>query len=56
MPNDSPPPTESAFALRNALKQTQVQMAHDRLFERLGQKLFSSGWSEELMQWLLDDV
>ncbi len=56
MPNDSPPPTESAFALRNSLKQTQVQMAHDRLFERLGQKLFNSGWSEELMQWLLDEV
>lgn len=56
MPNDSPPPAESAFALRNALKQTQGQLAHDRLFERLGQKLFLSGWSEDLLQWLLDEV
>jgi len=57
MPNDSPSqPTESAFALRNALKQTQGQMAHDRLFERLGQKLFTHGWSEELLQWLLDEI
>lgn len=57
MPNDSPsPPTESAFALRNALKQTQVQIAHERLFEGLGQRLFTSGWSEELLQWLLDEM
>ncbi|MFQ6405678.1 LuxR C-terminal-related transcriptional regulator [Methylophilus sp. 'Pure River'] len=56
MLNDSPPPTESAFALRNALKQSQVQLAHDRLFERLGQKLFMHGWSEDLLQWLLDEL
>lgn len=56
MPNDSPPQTESAFALRNALKQTQGQLAHDRLFERLGQKLFMNGWSEELLQWWLDEA
>lgn len=62
MPNDSSatpnstPQVESAFALRQALKQTQVQLAHDRLFERLGQKLFSQGWSEEVMQWLLDEI
>lgn len=56
MPNDSPPPTESAFALRNALKQNQGQLAHDRLFERLGQKLFMLGWSDDLVQWLLDEI
>lgn len=57
MPNDSPPPAaESAFALRNALKQSQSQIAHDRLFEKLGQHLFVSGWSTELLQWLLDEV
>ncbi len=56
MQNDIPPSTESAFALRNALKQSQVQMAHDRLFERLGQKLFMHGWSEALLQWLLDEL
>lgn len=56
MPNDTPPPAESAFALRNALKQNQVQLAHDRLFERLGQKLFMLGWSDDLLQWLLDEI
>jgi DNA-binding CsgD family transcriptional regulator len=57
MPNDSPPPTtESAFALRSALKQNQSQIAHDRLFEKFGQQLFVSGWSTELLQWLLDEI
>lgn len=56
MPNDSSPPADSAFALRNSLKQSQVQLAHDRLFERLGQKLFVQGWSDDLLQWLLDEV
>lgn len=57
MPNDSPPPAaESAFALRSALKQNQAQIGHDRLFEKFGQQLFVSGWSTELLQWLLDEV
>lgn len=66
MPNDSAhsliphtanaPATESAFALRNALKQNQVQIAHERLFEKLGQQLFSHGWSESLLQWVLDEL
>lgn len=47
-------PADSAFALRNALKQSQSQVGQDRLFEQLGQQLFNTGWSEELCQWLLD--
>lgn len=55
MPNDSTSQqADSAFALRNALKQTQSQVAQDRLFEHLGQQLFNTGWSEDLCQWLLD--
>lgn len=57
MPNDSQPPAaESAFALRSALKQNQAQMAQDKLFEKFGQQLFVSGWSTELLQWLLDEI
>ncbi|HSI45871.1 MAG TPA: helix-turn-helix transcriptional regulator [Methylophilus sp.] len=57
MPNDSPnPEAESAFALRSALKQNQAQMAQDKLFEKFGQQLFVSGWSTELLQWLLDEI
>ncbi|HSI27792.1 MAG: response regulator transcription factor [Methylophilus sp.] len=57
MPNDSPTPSaESAFALRSALKQNQAQMAQDKLFEKFGQQLFVSGWSTELLQWLLDEI
>jgi DNA-binding CsgD family transcriptional regulator len=57
MPNDSPTPAaESAFALRSALKQNQAQMAQDKLFEKFGQQLFVSGWSTELLQWLLDEI
>lgn len=50
------PATESAFALRNALKQNQVQIAQERLFEKLGQRLFNEGWSDNLLQWLLDEL
>jgi hypothetical protein len=51
MPNDSTPQqADSAFALRNALKQTQSQVAQDRLFEHLGQQLFNTGWSHSNMQ------
>lgn len=57
MPNDiQPPAAESAFALRSALKQNQAQMAQDKLFEKFGQQLFVSGWSTELLQWLLDEI
>lgn len=57
MPNDSQSPaTESAFALRSALKHNQAQIGHDRLFEKFGQQLFVSGWSTELLQWLLDEI
>ncbi|MGP1717809.1 MAG: LuxR C-terminal-related transcriptional regulator [Methylophilus sp.] len=57
MPNDSPTPeAESAFALRSTLKQSQAQMAQDKLFEKFGQQLFVSGWSTELLQWLLDEI
>jgi DNA-binding CsgD family transcriptional regulator len=57
MPNDSPTPTtKSTFAPRSALKQNQAQMAQDKLFEKFGQQLFVSGWSTELLQWLLDEI
>ncbi|MFQ6333701.1 helix-turn-helix transcriptional regulator [Methylophilus sp. 3sh_L] len=63
MPNDNPsslpanaPVAESAFALRNELKQNQVQIAHERLFEKLGQRLFNEGWSDSLLQWVLDEL
>ncbi len=57
MPNDSPTPeAESAFALRSALKQNQAQIAQDKLFEKFGQQLFVSGWSTELLQWMLDEI
>lgn len=57
MPNDSPlPEAQSAFALRSALKQNQAQLAQDKLFEKFGQQLFISGWSTELLQWLLDEI
>ena len=54
MSNTPSSPEDSAFALRNSLKQTQAQLAHDRLFEQFGQKLFMQGWSDDLLQWLLD--
>lgn len=47
---------QSAFALRAALKQSQIEVAHERLFEKLGQQLFEHGWSEALLQWLLDEL
>lgn len=47
---------DSAFALRNSLKQQQGQLAHERLFERLGQKIFDQGWSDSLLQWWLDEL
>lgn len=53
---DSSSHGESAFALRAALKQSQIQVAQERLFERFGQQLFEHGWSEALMQWLLDEL
>lgn len=57
MPNDTDlPASESAFALRNALKQSQTQVAQDRLFERLGQQLFEYGWSAERLQGFLDEL
>ncbi len=48
--------TDSAFALRHTLKQQQGQLAHDRLFERLGQRLFEHGLSDSLLQWWLDEL
>lgn len=56
MENQDSSPSESAFALRAALKQTQTQVAQERLFERFGQQLFEHGWSEALLQWLLDEL
>lgn len=56
MSNTGPALEESAFALRHALKQSQAQAAHERLFERFGQQLFETGWSADLMQWLLDEL
>lgn len=50
------PPISSAFALKQALKQSQSLVAQDRLFEKLGQQLFEFGWSTELTQWLIDEI
>lgn len=50
------PPIASAFALKQALKQSQTLVAQDRLFEKFGQQLFDLGWSPELTQWLMDEI
>lgn len=46
----------SALALRSALKQSQTQAAQERLFDRLGQRLFDQGWHAAQWQWLLDEL
>ncbi len=46
---------ESAIHLKQTLKNTQHQVIHDRFYDRLGQKLFESGWSNDVLQWWLDE-
>lgn len=50
------PSIPSAFALKQALKQSQTQVAQERLFEKLGKQLFDEGWSAPLTQWLIDEL
>ncbi|WP_091471398.1 helix-turn-helix domain-containing protein [Methylophilus rhizosphaerae] len=54
--NPHSPADGTALALRHTLKQTQTQIGHDRLFEKFGHQLFTSGWSATLVQWLLDEI
>lgn len=48
--------TESAFALRNAFKQSQSVLAQDRLFQKIGQTIFMQGWSEQTLQLCLEEI